>query len=390
MAISKTRKVIGKIHLILGLGSGLIVFIVSLTGCLYVFNSEIRNALRYDAQHITESAEHTTTIPISELWNRTQEAIGKEMKISRLTTFKDRNRSWVFSCYKGNKSKNTISYFSSIDYYKSIYVNPYSGSILKIYDEETDFFNIIKMLHWSLLLTTEVGQPIVGYATIIFVLMLITGLIMWWPKRKKQRKQRFRFIWTKKTRWRRKNYDLHSILGFYASLIMLIVALTGMVWAFKWFQGLVYVTAAGTTEMPDLRPSQSVYDGEVIMNPLDKSLNYVLQNYPTCVAFRFTPPKDSSGVIDIGIQQYHDRYAVLHNAQFDQYSGAILKERQHKDKNFGEKLITANYDIHTGSILGIPGKILAFMASLISTSLPVTGFLVWRGRKKKKRTNAVR
>ncbi len=42
-----------------------------------------------------------------------------------------------------------------------------------------------------------------------------------------------------------------------------------------------------------------------------------------------------------------------------------------------------NYDIHTGAILSLPGKILAFCASLICASLPITGFLLWWGRRKK-------
>jgi uncharacterized iron-regulated membrane protein len=46
-----------------------------------------------------------------------------------------------------------------------------------------------------------------------------------------------------------------------------------------------------------------------------------------------------------------------------------------------------NYDIHTGAILGLPGKFLAFFASLIAASLPVTGFMIWMGRKKKKKAS---
>jgi uncharacterized iron-regulated membrane protein len=69
--------------------------------------------------------------------------------------------------------------------------------------------------------------------------------------------------------------------------------------------------------------------------------------------------------------------------QFDQYTGRFLAEKNHKDKNFGEKLITANYDIHVGAILGLPGKILAFIASFICGMLPVTGFIIWWGRRNK-------
>ncbi|MBN3661790.1 MAG: PepSY domain-containing protein, partial [Ornithobacterium rhinotracheale] len=49
--------------------------------------------------------------------------------------------------------------------------------------------------------------------------------------------------------------------------------------------------------------------------------------------------------------------------------------------------VAANYDIHVGAILGIWTKILAFIISLICASLPITGFLVWWGRKNKKIKN---
>jgi uncharacterized iron-regulated membrane protein len=50
----------------------------------------------------------------------------------------------------------------------------------------------------------------------------------------------------------------------------------------------------------------------------------------------------------------------------------------------GESISAMNYDIHVGAVLGIPGKILAFLASLIAASLPVTGFYIWWGRRNKK------
>jgi uncharacterized iron-regulated membrane protein len=43
-----------------------------------------------------------------------------------------------------------------------------------------------------------------------------------------------------------------------------------------------------------------------------------------------------------------------------------------------------NYDIHVGAIGGFTGKIIAFIISLICTSLPVSGFLVWWWKRKKR------
>ena len=56
-----------------------------------------------------------------------------------------------------------------------------------------------------------------------------------------------------------------------------------------------------------------------------------------------------------------------------------------ENASVADKLMRANYDIHTGAIIGIAGKILMFCASLIASSLPVTGFYIWLGRRKKKK-----
>ena len=55
-----------------------------------------------------------------------------------------------------------------------------------------------------------------------------------------------------------------------------------------------------------------------------------------------------------------------------------------------DRLMRMNYDIHTGAIAGLPGKTLAFLASLIVASLPVTGFLIWWGRKQKSKRKSRR
>src|SRR5690606_8020012 len=68
--------------------------------------------------------------------------------------------------------------------------------------------------------------------------------------------------------------------------------------------------------------------------------------------------------------------------------GEDLYAKRFEEADFGEKLRKMNYDIHVGTVLGLPGKFLAFFASLIGATLPVTGFLVWLGKKRKKKPAA--
>ena len=371
---------IGKLHLWLGMASGSIVLILSVTGCIYVFSVEITEALRNDVMYVSEVKQNT--IPVSKLWDDTQKKIGDKIKISNVKVSNNPEKTYIFGCYQGNE--NAWNYFGTIDYYQSVYVDPYSGEILAVYDEEIDFFNIVKYLHWSLLFSTAIGQQIVGWATFIFVIMLITGIILWWPKNKAARKQRFKFQWKESTQWKRKNYDIHNIFGFYIATIAIIIAFTGMVWAFTWFQAIVYVAGSGTTNPPEIVAKEADKNLPKIMNAMEVALEKTKIAYPDADAFSLGKPADSIGTVDVYVQQNENTYYIAHQMRFAN-SGETIMNRKHSDKNFGEKLITANYDIHVGAILGIPGKIIAIIASFICGMLPVTGFLIWYGRTFKKK-----
>lgn len=375
------KKLIGKIHLWLGLASAVIVFIVSVTGCIYVFSREVTEAKRHDAMYVEKKGENP--LPAHQVWEIAQQYLGNEKKIGWANIYNSPDKSWVFSSYKANN--DAITYFGIIDYYTSVYIDPYTGEVKAEYNEKYDFFNIIKMLHWSLLLKTPIGQPIVGWGTLIFVILLISGLVLWWPKSFRSAKNLFGFRWKKSTPGHRKIYDLHNVLGFYSLIFALIIALTGMVWSFKWFQAAVYVAAAGTTTPPDRSQEKSVPEKIGAINPMDEAFSFTRENYANAAGFRIVPPADSLAPLNVYVQQKEGLYYQTHALQFDQYSGKLLKERKHNDKNAGEKLITANYDIHVGSIGGIPGKIVAFLVSLISASLPVTGFLVWWNKRKQRK-----
>lgn len=375
------RKWTRRIHLWLGLITGPIVLFLSLTGCVYVFQKEISSIYKKDA--IYADTVHDSTLKVDEIWKSTSDQLNGEYSLSSVIISNDPNRNWVFPIYLVSGEK-AISFFGGVEKWVSIYVNPYNGKIEKIHNEEEDFFQIVKMMHWSLLLRTDIGQPIVGWSTFVFLLLLITGVILWWPYNKNARKQRFRFQWKKNHSWKRKNYDLHSILGFYLAIVLFIIGITGLVWAFQWMKSLVYITAAGTTEVPVNTVVSSDSTKTAIDYPLESILVHCMDDFPTAENFMLSPAGTPTGVVNVSIQKRDGRYDVMHSRKYDQYSAQLVAERTHDDLNMGEKVIKANYDIHIGAILGLPGKIMAFIASLIAASLPVTGFLLWYVRSKKK------
>ena len=81
------------------------------------------------------------------------------------------------------------------------------------------------------------------------------------------RKQRFTIKWN--ARWRRKNYDLHYVLGFYMTWVAIILAVTGLVWGFQWFAKAYYGAAGGEKEIVYQEPVSDVskeikFDGPAI------------------------------------------------------------------------------------------------------------------------------
>jgi uncharacterized iron-regulated membrane protein len=368
------RKVFHKIHLLLGLTSGIIVFILAVTGCIYAFEREIQDAVQ-DYRFV--EPQSTAFIAPSRV-----KAIADSTLPGKI----------VHSVIYGDKADAaTIVYYSAEpEYYYLVYINPYTGKVLHVKDMDSDFFRFILDGHFYLWMPPEVGQPVVASATLVFVVMLITGIILWFPKRKEAARQRFTIKW--KSKWRRKNFDLHSVLGFYASFIALVFAITGLVWGFEWFANSYYAAWSRGKEMVPYYEAQ----GDTTASPVSKNvplIDFVWQQTnaenPLAEMVEVHFPETNSAAIHVATNTDDKTYWQTDNRFYDQNT---LKEISvtHQYGRFSEatpladKVMRMNYDIHTGAVLGFTGKVIAFCISLIIATLPVTGFLLWYGRKFKK------
>ncbi len=373
------RRISDWLHLWLGIGAGIMVVFIALTGCIYVFQAEITNLI-YGKQLYVEVPKNTKHLPLSVLKSAAEKAMGGK-SISFISTYANPEKTWEFGTYKGGNPE-AFFYFDALDYYDNANVNPYTGEVTKITHYKYEFFNVVKMLHWSLLLNHPIGQQIIGWSTIIFVILLITGMIHWWPKNLKKSNfdKSFKIKWTAK--FKRLNYDLHNVPGFYALLISFILALTGLVWAFQWFHNTVYAVASWSTTPPEFKTFQSD-TLQTKGSGFDIAFEKAKALYPKAKKIAVSPAAGKADVIYAYAYKGEETYYDSNDMQFDQYSGKLLNKRGYQSKNAGERLIGMNYDIHVGAILGLPGKILAFCASLIAASLPITGFTIWWGRRKK-------
>jgi uncharacterized iron-regulated membrane protein len=370
MKNNNLKKAIGKIHLWLGLSSGIIVFIIAVTGCLYAFQEEIQNITE---EYRFVEKQNKPFLPPSQL----EQIAKKELPNKTLHAIK----------YNGQeKSAEAIFYHYQPTYHYIVYLNPYSGKVLQKTNMDEGFFRFILNGHFYLWLPPEIGQPVVASATLIFLILLISGLYLWYPRNKNAVKQRFKFNWKKDTKWKRKNYDLHNITGFYVLLIALIFAVTGLVWGFQWFAYSYYTVLGGEKSLVYQDPISNK-KANPVANPLDKVWVQMQKEYPIAQSIEVHPPENDSTAIAVTANPEEGTYWKIDYRYFDQYT-LNEKEVKHiygKYNNAGtaDKLMRMNYDLHTGAVFGLAGKIFAFLISLLIASLPISGFYIWWGRKKK-------
>ncbi|MBT1687509.1 PepSY-associated TM helix domain-containing protein [Dawidia soli] len=374
------------LHRWLGIITGIVVVVVSITGAIFVFEEELFQVFHPSLTHVEPGK---TLVDINTLQASAQAAIGKEKPISLVFIYGDPTRAYCFVASKRHADSKSWWEKDEIAYYNQVFVDPYTGQVLGAIDKSTEFFYLMRRIHQNLLLRRDIGNMVVGWSVAIFVFILITGIVLWWPQRVAQIKQSITVKWNAK--WKRVNYDLHNVLGFYSFIFALIIALTGLTWSFEWWEESVF-NAMGSSKKKDvayLNARDTTYTATA--EGITRAWHDVRQRYNADKLQRITfnfPTKKNARVG--GLVHYHGD-SWWKNADYVFYNGAtgdLSLLVDHEAKTLGMKWRNSNYDIHTGKIYGWPTQVLAVVVSLICASLPITGFIMWLHRRKKEKKRA--
>jgi uncharacterized iron-regulated membrane protein len=262
------------------------------------------------------------------------------------------------------------------------FVNPYSGNVLGTGETSSSaFFMSMFRLHRWLLLDMEIGRPIVGVATIIFVVIIISGLVIWFPKKIKNWKQGVSIKTS--ANWKRVNHDLHNSLGLYSSIFLLIMALTGLTWSFEWYK-TGFNNVLGVSSERKSSKVQSKVKSSSTKASIEECLLNAGKILPYGGDYRIMLPTDSSGTVVV-MKTGNSFFATssADRLSLDQYSAEVLSQELFSEKPFNEQVVASVKALHVGSVYGTFSKIIYFIACLIGTSLPVTGVIIWINKLRK-------
>ncbi|SMO91168.1 PepSY-associated TM helix domain-containing protein [Flavobacterium nitrogenifigens] len=356
------KKTIRQIHLWLGLASGLIVFIVSITGFLYVFEEEIRDFSNKEYLHV----------PVQE-----KPFIGLKTIIENYERLEPKQK---ITALKIEKEEPNATVQISTKKKKVYYFNPYDGTLIN--QQGADWLNTVLEIHRTLLLG-EVGEFIQGWSVVIFIVMLITGLILWFPKQRRQLKQSLKIKWSGSSK--RINFDLHQVLGFYASIFLLLIAFSGTYFKYDAVKKGVSLVTGSKLRKGDEVVSNAKIDSTTIPVRYNNIYENANAKYPGATSVSFSIRK--TGELRLRMTYPNDWARNQNTLFFDGKTGQILRTKLYKDNNAADVYEASNHDLHTGVFFGLTGKIIWSLVSLIGASLPITGFIIWwkKGKKSKKK-----
>jgi len=381
----RIRKFFNDVHLWLGLSSGLIVIAVCFSGTLYVWNTELTEA---SASHLykVKAPLGQTRIPADSLFQKIKDS--SKASITSVTIPESAERTYQFSTRKEGSSARGVTY----------YVNPYTGDITGNSMEKNgtkEFMSTMFSLHRWLLLDKidkrELGSTITGWATIIFTLGCITGLIIWFPQKLKAWKQGLKIKFS--GNWKRTNHDLHNTLAFYSLFFLLLMGLTGPQWSFDWYRTGMQKTL-GTYKPKEAAKPGDAKKGKEKKDSVAAPSLLAMQTYinaadialPYAGDYTITLPSDNAGTLMISKNKRgFFAPAAADRLTVDVASGSVKKKDIFRDKPFNERVAGSIKAIHVGNVYGTFTKIIYFLACLVATSLPITGTLIWWNKLKKKR-----
>ena len=358
------------IHLFLSLVSGIFIMMACFTGSILVFEEDLQHSIYHDRYFVQQQGE--LQLPVGSVLANLKKEF-PEAKVSGVKIHSDPSRNLEIAVsLPGKDGKSDPQKLTA-------FADPDTGRVVELYSYADSFFSTVEDMHRRLL-GTDIGKLIMGTSTLLFLFIMITGVILWWPKNRAMLKQYSSIKW--KANWKRLAYDFHHALGIYTVIFLFIFAFTALAWSFQWFNDGIYKVTNSSKE--PIKPPTSTIVDSLGKAGIDDVLANAYTRFPNAVFYNISLPKDSTSVFGVNMLS---RTAIHQNATdnhyYDQYSGAYLKTVAFGDRPIGQQIRASFKPIHTSSIFGLPTKILGFLVCLIGTTFPITGVIMWLSRIKK-------
>ncbi len=369
------RKIIFWLHLVAGVLGGIVIFVMCVTGALLSFEKDIAEFAERNMRFVAPT-ENAQKLSIQEILTKVSEAKPKA-KPSAIVLSNKPNAAWQISFGREGQA----------------FVNPYTGEITG--EGATgwrSFFRLMTDLHRWIALSGDgrpIGKAITGACNLMFLFLAISGIYIWFPRQIswKHFKAALTFRW--KVKGKARDFNWHTVIGFWSSLVLIILTLTATVISYQWAGNLLY-TLTGN-EVPKQQSQPQNPQGEQ-PSVLPENLNEIwtkAENHVSgwkSISLRLPIANDSAAfTIDEGI--YWNVFARS-TLTIDTKTAEIAKWETYGEQNSARQIRSWFRFTHTGETGGFIGQFIGFLACIGGAVLVWTGislslrrFSHWRKRK---------
>lgn len=272
-----------------------------------------------------------------------------------------------------------------------VYLHPDTLAVIRTVSDDSTWDKIVQKLHGELLIGNT-GSIMVELAASWAIVMVLTGLYLWWPRSAKglagvlyprigQGAKRF---------WR----DLHAVVGVWVSVFALFLLITGMPWALVWGNGFKMVrdwtgtapiskdwfTSSTDEHAEHMRQDAGAAAGMEHMHH-GASLDTIVTNAralnlaPPVIV---TPPKKSEPYwwAKSNAQNRPQRADVALSAM----TGEVARRDTFGSKHIIDQIVGYGIAAHEGQLFGPVNQILGVLTALGLVTLCVSAFIMWRRR----------
>jgi uncharacterized iron-regulated membrane protein len=261
---------------------------------------------------------------------------------------------------------------------KTIFLDPYTGKILGEGAKKTrGFFQFVTSLHRWLAFqgeAKEVGQSINSAAALVFFFLILSGLVIWIPKRWSRRSLKPILTFQSQLKGRAREWNWHNVFGIWFALPLLLISGTGLVIAYPWANALLFRVVGDTPPPPPPGGKQGPHslawaDSMTGWNDAFSKVETVSSNWQS---IQFQYPAGKNAVFNVS-DSHRGRPDLRQVVTVDLSNNSVSKVETFASMSPGKRLRQWARWVHTGEAGGWSGQVLAALSAIAAA------FLVWTG-----------
>ena len=378
------HKIIFWSHLLAGVVGGTVIFIMSATGVILMYEHQLVEYAEQDVREVVPPGANAQRISLDELVAKARAQNPKAQPTGVVL-----------------RNEPTASVAVGFGRAGATYMNPYTGLILGSESKLHDWFHDV--VDWHRWLGTEdegrvTARAITGACNLAFFWLAITGIYLWWPRSWHWRGLKPSVLFNFHLRGKARDWNWHNVIGFWSSSVLIVLTLTAAVMSYPWANDLLYTLtgsepppraqAPGPAAQAQQRRGASAETRErKPMASFDAFLARADQQVPGWVMMSMRLPPRGDGPVTVLIQEPTAPHMFARSQlALNRSSAEVIKWEPYADASLGRKLRVWVRGLHTGEALGFAGQTVAGLASLGGCFLVWTGFaMAWRRFRYRKR-----